>query len=189
MLDKFLRTIANAFYLVPRQVRNFRGQHPDTEVLIADATKARRVEAHDETRYEMGWAIARRGVMILTTNGLYCGDWTIPIANIREATLLHIPGGSVLRVSTTDGVNYQFGLQRNPAWEEQKVLPLRVEHGALKFSTTALVLRLIIVGWLVYIIVQDYLRQGISVNGVFFFILLMWASLPLFRLLKFSRDR
>jgi len=184
MLD---RIIVNTLYLVPLQVNKFKKQHPDIEVLIADATKARRVKSNEEVQYEMGWATARRSILMLTTSGLFCGDWTIPLSNIQDATLLHISGGSLLKVSTTDGLHYQFGLQRNPAWEEQKVLPLNVQQGALKFSKTSFILRLLILAWLAYIISQDYLQNGLSISGILYLILFIWISRPLLRLLKFSK--
>lgn len=184
MLD---RIIVNAVYLVPLQVNRFKKQHPDAEVLIADGTKARRVKSNEEAQYEMGWVTARRSVLILTLNGLFCGDWIIPLSSVQEATLLQIFGGSVLKISTTDGLHYQFGLQRNPAWEKQKVLPLKIQEGALKFSKASLVLRLVLVAWLVYMISQDYLQNGLSVSGIIYLVLLVWICLPLWRFLKISK--
>src|SRR5215216_40904 len=135
MLD---RIIVNTLYLVPLQVNKFKKQHPNEEVLIADGAKARKVKSNEEAQYEMGWATARRSILILTTKGLFCGDWTIPLSNVQEATVLQIPGGSVLKVSTKDGLHYQFGMQRNPAWEKQKVLPLTVQATVLRYSKTSL---------------------------------------------------
>jgi hypothetical protein len=187
MLDRFVRSMANSFYLVPGQVKKFKEQHPDTQVLVADATKARKVKSNAEGQYELGWATARRNVLILTTNGLFCGDWTIPLSNIQEATLIHISGGSLLKVSTTDGLNYQFGLQRNPEWEAQKILPLNIQQGALKFSKTGLILRLLLLAWLAYIVSQDYLRNGFSLASLIYLLLLIWIVLPFVRLLKFPK--
>ena len=184
MLD---RMIVNALYLVPLQVNNFKKQHPNTEVVIADGTKARKLKSDEEAQYEMGWATARRSVLILTSYGLVCGDWTIPLSSIQEATLLKISGGSLLQVSTVDGMHYQFGMQRNPAWEEQKVLPLNVQEGALRFSKTSFILRLLILAWLVYLISQDYVQNGLSGLGVLYILLFIWIGLPLLRLLKFSK--
>jgi len=185
MLD---RIIVNTLYLVPLQVNKFKKQHPNTEVLIADGTKARKVESNEEAQYETGWATARRSILILTTQGLFCGDWTIPLSDIQEATLLQIPGGSVLKVSTKDGLHYQFGMQRNPAWERQKVLPLAVQETILRYSKTSLLLRLLVLVWLAYIIGQDYLRNGLRVSGVIFLILFVWIGFPLLRRFKFSRE-
>ena len=184
MLD---RIIVNTLYLVPLQVNKFRRQHPNEEVLIADATKTRKVKSNEEAQYEMGWATARRSILILTTQGLYCGDWAIPLSTIHETTLLQIPGGSILKVSTHDGLHYQFGMQRNPAWDKQKVLPLRMLRTVLKYSITSLVLRLFLLAWLAYIISQDYMQNGLNPPVVIYAILFVWIGFPLLRSFIFSR--
>jgi hypothetical protein len=155
--------------------------------LIADGTKARKVASNEEAQYEVGWATARRGVLMLTTKELVCGDWTIPLSQIQEATLLHISGGSLLKISTKDGLHYQFGLQRNPGWEEQTVFPLRVEEAALKFSTTSFILRLLFLLWLAYLIAQSYRQNGLSLGVILMLILFVWSFSPLLRLLKFPK--
>jgi hypothetical protein len=185
MLD---RIIVNTLYLVPLQVNKFKKQHPDAEVLVADGTKARKVKSNEEAQHEMGWATARRSILILTTQALFCRDWTIPLSTVQEATLLHIPGGSVLKVSTKDGLHYQFGMQRNPAWEKQKVLPLTIQETVLGYSKTSLVLRLLLLAWLGYLIGQDYLQNGLRTSGFIYLILFVWIGFPLLRRLKFSRE-
>jgi hypothetical protein len=185
MLD---RIIVNALYLVPLQVNKFKKQHPDVEVLIADMTKARKVKSNEDVQYEMGWATARRSILVLTTQGLFCGDWAIPLSDIQEATLLKIPGGSVLKVSMKDGSHYQFGMQRNPAWEKQKALQLTIQETVLKYSKTSFLLRLLILVWLAYIIGQDYLQNGLRTFGVIYLILFVWIGFPLLRRLKFSKE-
>lgn len=181
MLD---RIIVNAVYLVPWRVSEFRKQHPDEEVLIADATKARKVAPGSEVRHEPGWVTARRGILMLTTSNLRCGDWVIPLSSIQEATLLHIPGGSVLNVSTRDGDHYQFGLQRNPAWERQTRFPCAIAHGAPKFSTISLVWRLLALAGLLYFGVQDYIRNGFSVVSALTLIIIAGLVAPLLWSLK-----
>lgn len=181
MLDRF---IVNTVYLVPLQVSRFRKQHPDEEVLIADATKARKVRPGSEVRHEPGWITARRGVLMLTTRNLRCGNWVIPLSSIREATLLHIPGGSVLSISTSNGDHYQFGMQRNPAWQRQMHLPCKIEYGALKFSKVSLVWRLIALTGLLYFGVQDYIQNGFGVASVFTLIIIIGLIVPLLWSLK-----
>jgi hypothetical protein len=184
MLD---RIIVNALYLVPFQVSRFKKLHPDVEVLIADATKARKVNSNEVAQYEVRWATARRGVLMLTSKELVCGDWTIPVSHINEATLLHISGGSVLKISTTNDLHYQFGMQRNSAWEKQPLFPVKVEQGALKFSTTSLIIRLLILLWVAYLIVQSYLQNGLSLSVIILLILFAWSCGPLIRLLRFPK--
>ena len=88
-----------------------------------------------------------------------------------------------------DGSHYQFGMQRNPAWEKQKALPLTIQETVLKYSKTSLLLRLLILVWLAYIIGQDYLQNGLRTFGVIHLILFVWIGFPLLRRLKFSKDR
>jgi hypothetical protein len=184
MLD---RIIVNALYLVPLQVNKFKKLHPDVDVLIADGTKARKVKSNDVAQYEAGWATARRGVLMLTTKGLFCGDWTIPLSTIQEATLLHISGGSILKISTNDGLHCQFGMQRNSAWEEQKLFPVKIEEGALKFSKFSLVLRLLFLLWVAYLMVQSYLQNGLNLGVIVMLILFAWSCSPLIGFLRFSK--
>jgi len=186
--DRMLnRIIVNALYLVPLQVNKFKKLHPAVEVLIADGTKARMVKSNDVAQYEIGWATARRGVLMLTTKELVCGDWTIPLSTIQEATLLHISGGSILKLSTNDGLHYQFGMQRNSAWDEQKLFPVKIEQGALKFSKTSLVLRLLFLLWVAYLIGQSYLQNGLSLGVILMLILFIWSCSPLLQLLRFPK--
>lgn len=184
MLD---RIIVNTLYLVPLQVNKFKKLHPDVEVVIADGTKARRVKPNGEAQYDLGWVTARRGVLMLTTKELVCGDWTIPLPGIQEATLLHISGGSLLKISTKDGLEYQFGMQRNPAWEKQKVFPLKIEEGVLKLSKLSVILRLLLLIWLAYIMGQRYMQNGLTLDVIFILIILIWIISPLLRLLKFPK--
>jgi len=184
MLD---RIIINALYLVPLQVYKFKTQHPNVDVLIADGTKARKVSSNEIAQYEVGWATARRGVLMLTSKELVCGNWTIPLSNIQEAILLYISSGSLLKISTKDGKHYQFGMQRNSAWEEQKLFPLRVEEGALKFSKTSLIIRLVLLLWLAYLIGQSYIQNGLSLSVILMLVLFVWACSPLLQLLKFPK--
>jgi len=182
------RLFVNMVYLIPLQVNQFKKQHPDAEVLIADGAKARRVSSNDTAQYAMGWATARRSALILTAQELVCGDWVIPIASIQEAVLVQIAGGSLLKISTTDGTHYQFGLQRNPDWEKQTVLPLKIEQGILSFSKTSLIVRLILLIWLAILMGQYYSQYGLHPSLILFLILFIWTSIPLLRLLRYRLE-
>jgi hypothetical protein len=179
MLDRLIRAVVNLFYLVPFQVRRFRQRHPEEQVLIADAVKARQLQSGAPPQYELGWVMARRGVLILTSSGLFCGDWRIPLEEIETANLQLISSGAVLSVTTRDGWHYQFGMQRNPEWQAQSILPLQVERRALKFSSASLVLRLGIAAWLGYILMQDYAQSGWNFNTGFYAALLLWLIVPI----------
>jgi hypothetical protein len=129
MLDAFSRRLVNLFYLVPFAVKRFKRRETDSQVLIADATKAQKLEEDIGVKRGLGWVLSRRGVLILTSKKLLCGSWEIPLSTVSKATLIHtrtllLIKGLVLKVSTVDGQCYQFGLQYNPAWERQTVLKL-----------------------------------------------------------------
>lgn len=181
------RMIVNIAYRVPLKVKKFKEQHPEEEVLIADGTKGRKVSPDQDAKYEVGWATARRDILLLTTSNLRCGDWVIPLTTIQEASLLHISGGSLLKVSTSDGAHYQFGLQRNPAWEKQTLIPLKVEQGALEFSIASLVLRLLVLAAITYFTVQIYLINGFSLSVILSLLIIVWLISPLLRLIKFPK--
>lgn len=158
MLDTFFRVLANLFYLVPFQVRRFKVEEPDSQVLAAGATKARKFGKDSEVQHEAGWIAARRGALILTQEKLVCGSWEIPLSTINNALLLRVRSlfakALVLKVSTTDGYYYQFGLQYDPAWETQTALKLTIEEGKIKYSVFSIALRVILVIWLIWSLIR-----------------------------------
>jgi len=158
MLDTFFRVLTNLFYLVPFQVRRFKVKEPDSQVLAAGATKARKIGKDSKVQYEAGWIAARRGALILTQEKLVCGSWQIPLSTINNALLLRVRSlfvkGLVLKLSTTDGCHYQFGLQYDPAWETQTALKLTIEEGKIKHSVFSIALRVILVIWLIWVLIR-----------------------------------
>jgi len=163
MLDTFYRVLTNLIYLVPLAVRRFKAKEPGSQVLAAGATKARRLDEDSaEIQYEAGWITARRGALILTQDKLVCGSWQILLSNISHATLLRtrafLARALVLKVSTTDGQHYQFGLQYDPAWENQTALKLSITDGKIKYSKFSVAMRVILgialVVWLIRLVVR-----------------------------------
>ncbi|MFQ5857770.1 MAG: hypothetical protein ACE5LU_19365 [Anaerolineae bacterium] len=149
MLDTFNRMLANAIYLVPLQVKRFKAKEPDSQILVAGATKAQKGDEDTGVRYEPGWIVSRRGVLILTSDKLVCGFWEIPLTSVINATLLRFKGllsrWLVLKVATDDGSHYQFGLQYDPTWETQTALKLTVEDGKIKYSAFSIVVRVALI--------------------------------------------
>ena len=74
--------------------------------------------------------------------------------DIESAQLIKINslfgGGQVLKIQTKDDRYYQFGMQINPDWTLQTALVLLVEKGQLKYSTFSIVVRLLLIGYLLY---------------------------------------
>ena len=178
VLNTLSRMLVNTLYRVPGRVKRFKEQFPEAHVLAAGATKARKMMVDVDPRYDAGWATARRDVLILTTTNLHCGDWVIPLEVIQDATLLHITGGSLLKVSTLEGLHYQFGLSRDPAWEAQTALPLTVQTGALELSRFSLIVRLLLLVWLGWSLAQDIAQQSWNFYTVLKILLVIWVLLP-----------
>jgi hypothetical protein len=134
-------------YLIPLQVRRFKNKNPDQQVFAAGATKARKMASESRIRFEPGWITSRRAALILTNDRLVCGSWEIPLTSIVSADLLRFRslfgGGCVLKIST-DSDHYQFGLQYDPAWEEQTALKVTVTDEKIEYSIFSIVLRIIV---------------------------------------------
>lgn len=174
--------VVNLLYRVPSRIRQFQRNFPEAQIVAYGATKARKMEqAAAAVQREMGWVTAKRDVLVLTSQGLHCGDWTIPLATVQDATLVKLGNGAVLKLSTAEGAHYQFGLSADPAWEQQTVLPMQVETQTLKFSKISLLMRLVVLAWLACLIAIDIAQQTFGVGFVLKAILLLWFLMPLLR--------
>ncbi len=167
MLDTLYRWMTNAIYLTPLWVKRFKNKNPATTVLVASAVKALKFDKDSEVRYEPRWIAAKRAVLILTTDRLVCGSWEIPLANIKNATLLRVKAlaakALILKVGTNNGEYYQFGMQYDPAWEEQMALKVAVEDsqidytvkdGKIQYSTFSVIVRAILIIWIIWSVIQ-----------------------------------
>ena len=158
MVSEVLRVVTDLLYLVPLRVKRFKTDEPDSQVLIAGATKARRFDREVDVRYEPGWIGAKRGTLILTDQKLVCGSWEIPLSTVSSAVLVRVKAllskALVLKLSTNDGHHFQFGLQYDPAWETQTALRLTIEDGRIKYSVFSLALRAILIIWVIWLIVR-----------------------------------
>jgi hypothetical protein len=181
-----IKFLMNLLYLVPLKVKRLKRKNPDIEVFAAGAAKARKIKGDHKPRYEFGWAAARRSVLILASDGLHCGNWFVPLNTISEATLIKVAGGAVLKVSTTDEKYYQFGLQYDPAWEEQSVLPVKIERTELKYSVISLIVRLIAVGVLIWSVINDFVQQSFDIFTVIYLYFIILFSLPIIRNIKYK---
>lgn len=172
VLIGFSRATTYMLYLVPFRLQNFRKQHPDVQILVSGVTKAREMETDSPVQYEFEWVASRRGMLILTETSLFCGDWEIPLETVSAAVLLRLTGGSVLKISTLTGDHYQFGLNKNPAWETQAVLPLTKLKSSIEYSTQSLILRAIVLMGVLW-----YLYQGILASKLATILLALIASM------------
>ena len=103
---------------------------------------------------------SQRAVLMLTNKNIICGKWIVPLDIIRTAKLTKISSlfgnGQVLTIETKDNKNYQFGMQINPEWINQDALPLELEKGNIKNSLFSIILRIIILGYIVYQIFRRF---------------------------------
>jgi hypothetical protein len=174
MLDKLWVSLTNTLYGTSHRARSFQDKHTGTKIVIACATKGRKLKEDKNPQYDYRWALARRDTLILADTGLYCGDWEILLNNIREAKLFKIASGAVIKVLTIDGWSYQFGIQTNPEWETQTILPLKVEKQGVQSSAIFLTLRLLMIVFFAYLAIQDFSQNGFSITTFLLVLLLIY---------------
>ena len=154
MIDKLQKSLVDVVYAVARGKSKYERDNPDEKVLAADGSKAIMTRGDQDIERGLAWAGSKRAVVMLTNKRLKGDQWDIPLENIQTARLLKIGSlfgqGQVLKLKTKDNEHYQFGMQFNPAWVAQKVLPLTLEQGQVKTSALSWVVRLIAIGYLVY---------------------------------------
>ena len=137
-------------------VRRLKGC-PMSELLHKCMTKAT-TAGGDQRKYGPSWVISRRGSLEVFDDHLECGDWHIAYSEINNAVLcsfrsffLRIPG-YILTVETENGT-YHFGLNgRGRFWKGELPFAARRERGRLGFSWFSIVIRLILVGYIAYLV-------------------------------------
>ena len=108
----------------------------------------------ENLRRSLNWVVARRAILKVMPDALVCGDWRIPYNQIDEAILFSIWSiypGFLLRVRSGETV-YQFGLNWNPFWKRELPFPVSREKGKLKYSTFSIIARVILLGYVAYIV-------------------------------------
>ena len=183
MINTILRILSNFLYRAYPTITKFKKKNPELQILAAGATKARKMDANSEPGYEMKWATAKRRVLILATDGFHCGDWFIPIDNIEEANLFQLTGGMLLKINSKDDCFYQFGIQHDPAWEEQTVVPLQKEKFVMKFTPFSLIMRIVSLIGCVWFVYQDINTQQFNVSTIVFVFLSIYMMIPLLKAL------
>ncbi len=147
-MSKFmLKELVDLIYGTKRAICKFERENPDERVLAADGSKGIVTEGDQEIRRGANWVVSQRAVVLLTDKRIICGKWTIPLDTIASAQMIRFKStfsrGQVLKIQTEDGKNYQFGMQYNPEWAQQQVLPLAYEDSRMKYSTFSVIVRII----------------------------------------------
>jgi hypothetical protein len=129
------------------------------QVLHTCMTKATTAEGED-IRHSLNWVVSRRGTLRVTSDALECGNWRIAYDDIDEAVLFRTRQAFipcyVLRVRS-HGRIYQFGLNPGSYWKGDLPFPVQRENARLGFSWFSVVVRVFLIGVLLYFV---YLRFG-----------------------------
>jgi hypothetical protein len=154
MLNKVLKELVDSIYGTEKARKRYEQLNPEERVIVADAAKGIITDQNENVSRGANWAVSQRAVLLLTQHKLICGKWTIPIAQIASCQLLKVKSilseGAILKISTIDGINYQFGMQLNPEWAAQQVIPLSFEEAKIKHSAFSISIRVLLFGYLVY---------------------------------------
>jgi hypothetical protein len=163
MINKILKEFVDIIYGTARVKRKFKLDNPNEQIWAADASKGILTPTNQDIQRGFDWIVSQRSVIILTDKKIICGKWTIPLDTISTTQLIKINSlfgsGYVLKIKTTDDKNYQFGMQLNPEWINQQVLPLILEQGQIKYSTFSIILRIFLVGYLIYWVYERFMKN------------------------------
>ena len=150
VLDKLLKGLVDLIYMTGRARRKFEHANPDEKVLAADGSKGIITKENQDVQYGFHWASSKRAVILLTDKKIVFGKWIILLDAITAVQLIKYGNGQVLKIQTEDGKNYQFGMQINPEWTNQSILPLTLQKEEVKYSFLSIIARLILFGYIVY---------------------------------------
>ena len=155
---RILKKIVDFIYGTNRIRKKYSKNNPEEKILASDASKGIRTMENEELERGMDWVTSQRAVLILTDKKLNCGNWKINIDEIQNANLIKIKTifgpGQVLKITTKNNDNYQFGMQLNEEWTSQSVLPLSIENGKIKYSNFSIAIRILLLLYLIYWIID-----------------------------------
>ena len=163
MINRLLKGFVDLIYGTGRARRKYQSENPTETVLAADASKGIETTNNQDVQRGTDWVTAQRAVVLLTDQKIVCGKWTILLDNVQSAQLVKINSlfgaGQVLKIQTKDEKNYQFGMQVNPEWTNQKALLLTLEDGKVKHSVFSIMVRLFLVGYLIYWLYERFFQS------------------------------
>lgn len=117
------------------------------------------------TKRGLHWVVSRRSILKVFSDRMVCGDWKIPFLQIRKATLYTLPRQLIffpcyLLVIETENQIYRFGLNGwNKFWKSELPFPVERKKGTVGYSLFSILLRLFVVGMLIYWIFREFLLQ------------------------------
>ena len=128
--------------------------------MASDASKGVLAGEDKVVRRGMNWVASQRAVILLTDKRIVCGKWDIPLDTVTHAQLVRVRtllgSAHVLKIATTDRGYFQFGMQGNDEWVDQEVLSLTLSRGRLRYSPFSLIVRIALIGYVVYRLVLRF---------------------------------
>lgn len=163
MINQLLSTLVNLMYRTKQVRQRFEHSNPNERVWCADASKGIITRGDQNIKRGVNWITSQRAVVMLTDKQIICGKWAIPIDAISKAQLIKINSwlgsGQVLKIETFDNKHYQFGMQLNPEWTTQQILPLTLEKGQLEYSVFSLAIRIWLIGYIIYSLYEHFIAN------------------------------
>ena len=133
------------------------------EFIAESRAKFRKIEKDASPRFGPKWISARRGKLYLSEDSLRFDEMEILLSSVTEANLIKFTNspqsGYLLTLTINNGETYQFGLEDDPIWENQTVLPVKVQNKEIEYSSFSIIYRVILFG----IVAWFFLRWLISV--------------------------
>lgn len=155
-----MKRLADLIYGVKSAKRKYLQSNPDEVILAADGSKGIKTKGDKDLERGMDWITSQRAVILLTDKRIKSGSWDILLEEVETAQLLKVDSlfgaGQVLKIGTRDKINYQFGMQANPDWTSQTMLPVTLQNGHLKTSVFSWLVRMFLVGYIAYRLLQYF---------------------------------
>jgi hypothetical protein len=159
MLDKFMKGLVDFIYRTGRARKKFERDNPNEIVLAADASKGVITKKDQDIQHGANWVTSQRAIILLTDKKIVCGKWVISLDEVSAVQLIKYGSGQVLKIQTNNGIHYQFGMHPNPKWTNQQILPLTLEKGQVKYSFFSIIVRLILIGYIIYFIYSRFISR------------------------------
>ncbi|MDX1959679.1 MAG: hypothetical protein SFU98_13975 [Leptospiraceae bacterium] len=163
MLNQLLKSLVDLIYGIKQVRKKFKLNNPYETLLAIDGCKFIETKINQEVQYGKDWVNSQRAIILLTNKKIICGKLIIPLENILNAQLFFFGSllgkGQVLKIQTIEGKHYQFGMQLNPEWTNQKYLSLKLENGKIKFSFYSIFIRLLALGSFAYFVYEKLLEN------------------------------
>lgn len=162
MIYRILKAIVDFLSGTDTVRKNYERNNAGEHVWAADASKGIEYVGEQEIKYGPAWVTSQRAVILLTDYKIICGKWIIPLDQISTARLVQVNSlfgaAQILKIQALNGKSYQFGMQVNPEWTSQNVLPLILEKGQMQYSIFSVLMRLVIIAYFFYWVYIRFIR-------------------------------